>query len=131
MIVTVQDTREQRPLEIKGYAVEVAGLPVGDYGVKGFSDWNNPAFICERKSVGDLVGSLTRGRRRFTREVEGLRRLRFASILIEGMREQVELGAVREFGDTAKHPGESRRHRGASGGACVLVRRRPRRGPSA
>lgn len=77
------DTREQTPLDIQAYPTEVVGLPVGDYGIKGFSDWTNPQFIIERKSLSDLIGSLTSGRPRFMREIERLRQFRFAAILIE------------------------------------------------
>jgi ERCC4-type nuclease len=93
MTVTIQiDTREQRPLKITAYPIETATLPVGDYGIRGFSDWQNPRFIVERKSVADLVGSLTQGRERFMKEVELLRRFQFAAIVIEGMEADVERG---------------------------------------
>ena len=84
------DSREQRPLILEGYPTEVVGLPCGDYGVRGFSDWTNPAFICERKSLGDLVSSLTSGRARFEREIEKLRQFRFRAILIEAVLGEVE-----------------------------------------
>ena len=77
------DSRERTPLDIRAYPVEVVGLPVGDYGIKGFSGWENPQFIIERKSLSDLIGSLTQGRERFLREVEKLKRFRFAAIVIE------------------------------------------------
>ena len=93
----LQDTREQRPLAIEAYPVEVAGLPAGDYGIKGFSDWTNPQFAIERKSIADLVGSLTSGRARFMREIERLRRFRFAAILIEGVRDEIELHSYRSL----------------------------------
>lgn len=86
------DTREQLPLPVQGYEIERIGLPVGDYGIKGFSDWSNPAFIVERKSLNDLVGSLTGDRERFLREVEKLRAFRFRGLLIEAHRLEVEMG---------------------------------------
>jgi ERCC4-type nuclease len=89
------DSREQQPLEIVAYPVEVVGLPCGDYGIKGFSDWNNPAFAVERKSLNDLIGSLTTGRDRFMREVEKLREFRFRCLLIEAVRGEVEMGQYR------------------------------------
>lgn len=89
------DAREQRPAPIVGYRVEVVGLPVGDYGIKGFSDWDRPAFIIERKSLSDLVGSLTGGRARFMREVEKMRAFGFAALVIEAERDQVCLGQYR------------------------------------
>lgn len=78
------DTREQNPLDIEGYRLEVATLSVGDYGIKGFSNWDNPRFIIERKSLNDLAGSITHGRERFFRECQLLRQFQFAAIVIEG-----------------------------------------------
>ena len=96
---TIQiDTREQLPLTIRRYAVEVCKLDFGDYGIKGHSDLNNPAFIVERKSLSDLIGSLTSGRDRFFREVEGLRRFRFAGLVIEAERSDVESSGVSQSG---------------------------------
>ena len=86
------DTREQNPLDIQAYPVERGTLPVGDYGISGFSDWDNPRFIVERKSLDDLVGSLTSGRDRFMRECEKLRQFTFAALLIEGFEGEAELG---------------------------------------
>lgn len=87
--IVVMDTREQQPLDITAYPVESDTLPVGDYGVKGFSDWENPRFIVERKSLDDLIGSLTIGRERFMREIEKMRQFRFAALLVEADRRQV------------------------------------------
>ena len=91
-VIVQIDTREQAPLTISKYPVEVCGLPVGDYGIKGFSDWSNPAFTVEWKTLNDLIGSLTQGRERFMREVEKLRAFYFAAILIGASEEQVARG---------------------------------------
>ena len=91
------DTREKLPLDIQGYPTERVGLPCGDYGVQNFSDWQNPRFICERKSVADLVSSLTTSRKRFMRETELLRRFGFACILIEGVRDEIAMGSYRSL----------------------------------
>jgi ERCC4-type nuclease len=91
------DTREQTPLDIQGYPVEVATLPAGDYGVKGFSDWSNPRFAVERKSLNDLVGSLTGERERFMRECQLLRRFQFAAIVIEAWQGEVQFGQYRSL----------------------------------
>lgn len=88
--VVIIDTREQRPLEITAFPVEIEKLSVGDYSIRGFHDWNNPGIAIERKSIDDLVSTLTNGRERFLREVEGLRRFQFAAVLIEGDRTDVE-----------------------------------------
>jgi len=84
------DTREQTPLPITAYPVERATLPVGDYGIAGFSDWSNPQFVIERKSLDDLVGSLTTGRDRFMRECEKLRQFRFRALVIEALEGEVQ-----------------------------------------
>lgn len=93
--VILIDTREQLPLELTAYPVEVQGLPVGDYGIRGFSDWINPQFTVERKSLDDLVGSLTSGRDRFMKECEKMRQFRFRAILIEAHRGEVEMHQYR------------------------------------
>lgn len=91
-VPTIQvDSREQAPLTITRFPVEVVGLPVGDYGIKGFSDWTRPYFAIERKSIDDLAGSLGRERDRFMREIEKLRQFRFAGLVIEADRAQVEM----------------------------------------
>jgi ERCC4-type nuclease len=58
--------------------------------VANFSDWGNPAFILERKSLPDLCGSLGKGRERFFRECEKMRAFRFRALVIEATPDQVE-----------------------------------------
>lgn len=89
------DTREQAPLVIQAFPTERATLPVGDYGVRGFSDWTRPAFIVERKSLNDLLGSITTGRDRFMREIERMRQFGFRALVIEATQDDVELGQYR------------------------------------
>lgn len=89
------DSREKQPLRFENYLTEVATLPVADYGIAGFSNWTNPGFVVERKSLGDLIGSLTSGRPRFWREVEKMRQFRFAAIVIEATHAEVEAGHFR------------------------------------
>lgn len=69
-ITIVIDSREQTPLDFAPFAAygivaERAKLHAGDYAVKGYE---SHMFI-ERKSLNDLVGTLTHGRERFLREV--------------------------------------------------------------
>ena len=91
----VIDSREQQPLPLT-CETERATLPVADYGIAGgFSDWSNPAFVVERKSLDDLVGSLTQGRQRFMREIEKMRQFRFRALVIEGEQVDVERGNYR------------------------------------
>lgn len=94
-VTILVDTREQAPLAFTAYPVEQTTLPVGDYGVRNFSDWSNPQFIIERKSLGDLVSSLTHGRARFMREVEKMRAYRFAAIVIEAWQSHIKDGEYR------------------------------------
>jgi ERCC4-type nuclease len=89
------DTREQKPLDIQEYSTEMVTLPVGDYGIRGFSNWDNPQFICERKSMDDLVASVTAHRKRFMREVKKLRQFSFHALLIEACHMDVAQGQYR------------------------------------
>ena len=89
------DTREQQPLHLPTFQSETATLPVGDYGIKGFSDWANPSFVVERKSAGDLVSSLTHERERFFREIEKLRAFQFAALVIEAHEADIAAGNYR------------------------------------
>lgn len=63
----IQDTREQSPL--KFIKSEVKKLDYGDYTL---SDGNSNIFI-ERKSISDMVGTMSQGYERFYREVERAR----------------------------------------------------------
>ena len=68
------DTREQEPLEIQPGAniesVELGKLPFGDYAGKPALDRPFWPIFWERKSLGDLFGTLTTGIERFKKEVE-------------------------------------------------------------
>ena len=76
------DTREQLPLEFNPERVVAvrATLATGDYSLEGYQD----AVSIERKSVPDLVQCLTWERERFWRELERLRAMPFAAVLVEG-----------------------------------------------
>ena len=65
------DTREQTPLEFTHQFitnVERIKLDVGDYGCR-FADDHIPSIFFERKSIGDLFGTMTSGYKRFKREI--------------------------------------------------------------
>lgn len=65
------DTREQKKLEFNHIfisEVKKQKLLVGDYMVE-FSDGFIPPISIERKSLGDLVGSLSKGYKRFRKEI--------------------------------------------------------------
>ena len=69
----VIDTREQKPLPFKvgGAIHEIVREPlkVGDYGCR-FLDGSCPPIFFERKSVGDLWGTMTTGYPRFRKELQ-------------------------------------------------------------
>lgn len=90
----VVDTREQRALSFECWPdIEVVGakLEAGDYSIVGYED----RFTLERKSISDLVGSLTSGRDRFRREMERLSDYEFKAVLVEGAMLTVAAGRYR------------------------------------
>ena len=91
--VIIIDTREDRRLVLPTLPHVIDTMPEGDYGIVGFSGRAGEplGFAIERKSITDLVGSLTRRRAAFMREIERLRRYRFAAVMIEGHRAEVEM----------------------------------------
>lgn len=63
----IQDTREQKPLQFS-FPTEVGTLKFADYA---FSHSGVSGSACfERKSVSDLIGTLSSGYERFCREIE-------------------------------------------------------------
>lgn len=76
----VVDTREQSPLSFPHMDSIRATLGTGDYSIDGLTH----RFAVERKSLPDLVSSLTRARDRFMRELERLRGMDFARLLVIG-----------------------------------------------
>lgn len=85
-LTVLVDTREQTPwLFSPGVTPLRATLPSGDYSLPGLES----RVALERKSLADLVGSLTSGRDRFMREMERLARFDFAAIVVEGDLENV------------------------------------------
>ena len=90
------DTREQAPLRFApelGVDCGVASLPVADYSVRGYTS----LIALERKSVSDLIGTLTKGRERFENELELMTQYRWRAILVEGRRGDVEAGIYRSL----------------------------------
>ena len=79
-LTVVIDTREQRELVFSS-TVEVirAALPEGDYT----SSKLRGLAVFERKSLADVVASLTKHRARFFRELVRLRGYQFAAIIID------------------------------------------------
>ena len=62
------DSREQNPLQIKDFPTEVKGLKFGDYCLNDKEKTGN-CYI-ERKSVPDLIGTLSAGLERFESEIK-------------------------------------------------------------
>lgn len=88
----VVDTREQLPWTFAGVSADadrgggnlvvpvvVAGLPAGDYSIRGFET----RIAVERKSLCDLYGTVGQGRDRFVRELERLAEYDFAAVVVE------------------------------------------------
>ena len=79
----IVDSREQNALWMKSSKrtkIKKEKLDTGDYSAKGYED-----KIClERKSLGDLFGSLGKGHKRFRKELERARSLDYFAIIIEG-----------------------------------------------
>jgi len=78
--VLIQDSREQfgwGPLFKSGYVV--SGLAYGDYSVAGLEH----LIAIERKSLPDLLGSLTHGRERFEAELKRARSLHKFFVVVE------------------------------------------------
>ncbi|ELY47335.1 ERCC4 domain-containing protein [Natronorubrum sulfidifaciens] len=61
----VRDSREKKPYSFDGYDVVTKKLDTGDYTVEGYED----VFAVERKSLSDLLKSITWDRDRFKNEI--------------------------------------------------------------
>lgn len=80
------DTREQTPLLFNRLPSVRGTLTTGDYSIVGGED----LFAVERKSIPDLVVSVTGERERFERELHRLRGYRFKRLLVVGTHGEVE-----------------------------------------
>ena len=90
--VIVIDRREQTPLRFPdNIKTERGTLYSGDYSVKGLEH----LISIERKTISDLCGSLTSGRKRFEFELHRLRGFRFKRLLIIGLRSDIVAGNYR------------------------------------
>ena len=91
----IVDTREQKPLEFEEGDVfdEVVreGVPVADYWAE--LDGIQLPLVFERKAMGDLFGTMTKGYQRFKREIErGKEHKLQIVLLIEGSMRDVAKG---------------------------------------
>lgn len=79
-ITLVIDNREQTPLQFEELCSTRGSLYSGDYSILGLEH----RWAVERKSIADLVGSVTFERERFERELHRLRGYDFKRLLIVG-----------------------------------------------
>jgi DNA excision repair protein ERCC-4 len=91
-IVVIQDSREQDPLRFNLPTVR-RGLKTGDYSLQGLED----QFTVERKSLPDLIGSLTHDRERFFRELVRMKDFTFRRLLVIGRRQDIVDGNYRSL----------------------------------
>ncbi len=84
------DSREQLPYSFDGYKTVVQKLDVGDYSLL-----HCPEIAIERKSLEDLIGSLTKGRERFEREIQRGANFRYFALVIEASLSDLANGTYR------------------------------------
>lgn len=87
------DSREQLSYEFTRFDVkaQVASLPAGDYSIPGFED----KAAVERKTLQDLIACLTKGRKRFERELTRARHYELFAVVVESSMDAVRLGHYR------------------------------------
>lgn len=90
----IVDTREQRPLRFKDVVTIRRGLKTGDYSVQDCftGESYEDRIAIERKSLEDLLGSITHGRERFDAGMERLLKLESRALLIECNFAEIERG---------------------------------------
>jgi DNA excision repair protein ERCC-4 len=93
-IVLIEDTREQAVYSSLFSTPCIRDtLPVGDYSIAGLQD----RIAIERKSLSDLVSSLTPGRERFEKEFQRARSLEYFAVVVEARLSDILEGRFREF----------------------------------
>lgn len=98
------DTREQLPLNFDKFNNWIGGsrtatLATGDYSIEGME-----FLLClERKSLNDVVTTLTHNRQRFIRQLERMKVMPYKAILIEASYEDVK-SPYNFTEDTVAHP---------------------------
>jgi len=83
-MILIADSREQHVFEFdhpryENVAVKVAGLKTGDYSIEGMESM----VAVERKSMPDLLGSISTGRQRFENELERALDIKSFMVVIE------------------------------------------------
>lgn len=71
------DTREQKPYQFENS--EIGTIPIGDYSIVGLENH----IAIERKSLNDLISSLTVGRERFEKELFKGQALDYFALVVE------------------------------------------------
>lgn len=83
-MIIVRDTREQAGYTFSYLSpapiIVDATLHTGDYSLRGYED----QLAIERKGLSDCFGTFGHGRKRFERELERMKTLQFAAVVIEG-----------------------------------------------
>ena len=90
-LVLVVDSREQQPYLFDNHKTIVKGLNVGDYSLLSCED----QVSIERKSVDDLIGSLTSDRDRFEKELNKGRFYQYFALVIEASLNDLTNGRYR------------------------------------
>lgn len=93
----IEDTREQTPLDFSRFEpfvrVERGTLESGDYSIRG----HEGEFAIERKSLADLIGTITQGHERFERELQRLESFRYAAVVVEASEISLRSGQYRSM----------------------------------
>ena len=77
-MIIIIDSREQKPYSFD-CETKTGTLQTGDYSISGGEN----LVAIERKSIDDLIGSLTSGRDRFERELHRGKALEYFALIIE------------------------------------------------
>jgi len=81
-LTAIIDTREQAPFDLAKFGfgkIERKALDFGDYSIKGLE-----SLLCiERKSLADLILSITRTRKTMDKRISAMRGYRYAYLIIE------------------------------------------------
>ena len=92
-VVVVVDNREQLPWNLSPLRMVAGTLQSGDYGLHAAPD----LAAIERKSLDDLLGCITSGRDRFSRELERLRAFPTRAVIVEATWDDLERGQWRSL----------------------------------
>lgn len=83
--ILVKDQQEKKDLFKPAPWIVTQHLKTGDYSIKGFEEM----ITIERKSIVDLHGTLGGGRKRFERELERMKKMKWYGMMIEGCEDNV------------------------------------------